>query len=87
MTSMSGDLAAGNLLATGSDIAVILDWEAAHRGDPLRELARAAWSSSLDDERSADALIEGYGADHAAVRAWFPSCGRTVAVLHRGRAA
>ena len=67
-----GDWTAGNLLAIGSDITAVLDWEAAHLGDPLRELARAAWGSSLDDERSADALIEGYGADPAAVRAWFP---------------
>jgi aminoglycoside phosphotransferase (APT) family kinase protein len=67
-----GDWTAGNLLTVGSDITAVLDWEAAHLGDPLRELARAAWGSSLDDERSADALIEGYGADPAAVRAWFP---------------
>ncbi len=67
-----GDWTAGNLLAIGSDITALLDWEAAHLGDPLRELARAAWGSSLDDERSADALIDGYGADPAAVRAWFP---------------
>jgi hypothetical protein len=67
-----GDWTAGNLLAIGSDITAVLDWEAAHLGDPLRELARAAWGSLLDDERSADALIEGYGADSAEVRAWFP---------------
>lgn len=67
-----GDWTAGNLLAFGSEITAVLDWEAAHLGDPLRELARAAWGSSLDDERSADALIEGYGADPGAVRPWFP---------------
>ncbi len=38
-----GDWTDGNLLAIGSDITAIVDWEAAHLGDPLRELSRAAW--------------------------------------------
>ena len=67
-----GDWTAGNLLAVGTDITGVIDWEAAHLGDPLRDLSRAAWGSSLDDDRSADALVDGYGADSAAVRAWFP---------------
>jgi aminoglycoside phosphotransferase (APT) family kinase protein len=67
-----GDWTAGNLLAVGADITAVIDWEAAHVGDPLRELSRAAWGSSLDDERSVTALVDGYGADAAAVRAWFP---------------
>ncbi len=67
-----GDWTAGNLLAVGPDITAVLDWEAAHLGDPLRELARAAWGSSLDDERSVEALIDGYGANPVAVRTWFP---------------
>ena len=67
-----GDWTDGNLLAVGTDITAIIDWEAAHRGDPLRELSRAAWGASLKDVRSIDALVSGYGADPAAVRAWFP---------------
>lgn len=67
-----GDWTAGNLLAVGADITAVLDWEAAHLGDPLRELSRAAWGSSLDDERSVEALVDGYGADSAEVHAWFP---------------
>ena len=67
-----GDWTAGNLLAVGADITAVIDWEAAHLGDPLRELSRAAWGSSLGDERSVDALVDGYGADAAVVRAWFP---------------
>ena len=55
-----GEWTAGNLLAVDADITAVLDWEAAHLGDPLRELSRAAWGSSLDDERSAEALIDGY---------------------------
>ena len=67
-----GDWTDGNLLARGTDITAILDWEAAHLGDPLRELSRAAWGASLKDDRSVDALVQGYGADPARVRAWFP---------------
>ena len=67
-----GDWTDGNLLAVGTDITAIVDWEAAHLGDPLRELARAAWGASLKDVRSIDALVLGYGADPARVRAWFP---------------
>jgi aminoglycoside phosphotransferase (APT) family kinase protein len=55
-----------------SSITAIGDWEAAHLGDPLRELSRAAWGASRKDPRSFDALVTGYGADPAAVRAWLP---------------
>ncbi|MET1004158.1 MAG: phosphotransferase, partial [Propionibacteriaceae bacterium] len=51
-----GDWTDGNLLAVGPDITGIIDWEAAHLGDPLRELSRAAWGASLKDVRSIDAL-------------------------------
>ncbi|UWF77580.1 phosphotransferase [Microbacterium neungamense] len=49
-----------------------LDWESAHVGDPLRELARAAWAAGRKDPHSAAALIDAYGAEPAAVRAWYP---------------
>ncbi|HEU5486105.1 MAG TPA: phosphotransferase [Microlunatus sp.] len=71
-TFCHGDWTDGNLLAAGTGITAILDWEAAHLGDPLRELSRAAWGASLKDIRSIDALVQGYGADPAGVRAWFP---------------
>lgn len=67
-----GDWTDGNLLAVGTDITAIIDWEAAHGGHPLRELSRAAWGASLKDVRSIDALVSSYGAEPAAVRAWFP---------------
>jgi hypothetical protein len=67
-----GDWTDGNLLAVGADISAVIDWEAAHLGDPVRDLSRSAWGASLKDERSIDALVFGYGADLAAVRAWFP---------------
>lgn len=67
-----GDWTDGNLLAVGREVTGIVDWEAAHLGDPLRELARAAWGASRKDGRSSDALVSGYGADREAVRAWFP---------------
>lgn len=72
LTFCHGDWTDGNLLAVGTDITAIVDWEAAHLGDPLRELSRAAWGASLKDVRSIEALVLGYGADLAAVRAWFP---------------
>lgn len=72
LTFCHGDWTDGNLLALGTDITAIVDWEAAHLGDPLRELSRAAWGASLKDIRSIDAFIEGYGADPAQVQAWFP---------------
>lgn len=67
-----GDWTDGNLLAVDGRITGVVDWEAAHAGDPLRELSRAAWGAARKDPRSAGALIAGYGADPDAVRAWFP---------------
>ncbi|WP_309069826.1 phosphotransferase [Microbacterium sp.] len=67
-----GDWTDGNLLAVDGTITAIVDWEAAHRGDPLRELSRAAWGASRKDPRSFDALVDSYGADRDAARAWVP---------------
>lgn len=67
-----GDWTDGNLLAVDGRITGIVDWEAAHRGDPLRDLSRAAWGASRKDERSFDALVDAYGADREAARAWVP---------------
>jgi aminoglycoside phosphotransferase len=65
-----GDWTDGNLLASGGRITGIVDWERAHLGDPLRELSRAAWAASRKDPRSFEVMVEGYGAEPAAVRAW-----------------
>ena len=67
-----GDWTSGNLLVTGTKITGVVDWEAAHIGDPLRELSRAGWGASLNDPRFFDAIIDGYGADRADVMAWAP---------------
>ncbi|MFS0733517.1 phosphotransferase [Microbacterium sp. 1P10UB] len=67
-----GDWTDGNALAIGATITAVLDWEAAHVGDPLRELARAAWGASRKDPRSFDIMVDAYGADRADVRAWTP---------------
>ncbi|MFS0894471.1 phosphotransferase family protein [Microbacterium sp. 179-I 3D3 NHS] len=67
-----GDWTDGNVLAVDGGITAVVDWEAAHVGDPMRELSRAAWGASLKDPRSVDALVDGYGADPEIVRAWFP---------------
>ncbi|WP_157973940.1 phosphotransferase family protein [Desertihabitans aurantiacus] len=67
-----GDWTNGNLLLSGEEVSGVVDWEAAHVGDPLRELSRAAYGASRDDPRRAEALVEAYGADPADVRAWLP---------------
>ncbi|AZS36317.1 hypothetical protein CVS47_00918 [Microbacterium lemovicicum] len=67
-----GDWTDGNALAIGATITAVLDWEAAHAGDPLRELARAAWGASRKDPRSFDVMVDAYGADRSEVRAWTP---------------
>jgi aminoglycoside phosphotransferase len=67
-----GDWTDGNVLAVDGEITGIVDWEAAHVGDPIRELSRAAWGASLKEESSFDALVDAYGADRDAARAWVP---------------
>ncbi|MFB4349266.1 phosphotransferase family protein [Microbacterium sp. CR_7] len=65
-----GDWTDGNLLYAAGRISGIVDWEAAHLGDPLRELSRAAWGASRKDPRSTAALIGAYGADADEVHQW-----------------
>lgn len=65
-----GDWTDGNVLAMGHEITGVIDWEAAHVGDPIRELSRAAWGASRKDPRSFDALVDAYGADREVARAW-----------------
>jgi aminoglycoside phosphotransferase len=72
LTFCHGDWTDGNLLAVDATITAVLDWEAAHLGDPLRELSRAAWGAARKDPRSLDVLVSGYGADPDSVRAWLP---------------
>lgn len=67
-----GDWGDGNLLGIDGRVTGVVDWEAAHVGDPIREVARAAYGAARKDPRSAQALIEGYGADASAVAAWYP---------------
>ncbi len=67
-----GDWGDGNVLAIGSRVTAVLDWEKSHRGDPVRELSRAAWGAARKDPRSFDAMVRGYGADAEHVRAWTP---------------
>jgi aminoglycoside phosphotransferase (APT) family kinase protein len=65
-----GDWTDGNLLAGAGEITAVVDWEAAHAGDPVRELARVAWGAARKDARSFDAVVTAYGADPAEVHAW-----------------
>ncbi|MGY3128087.1 aminoglycoside phosphotransferase [Agrococcus sp. UYP33] len=65
-----GDWGDGNLLAADGRITAVLDWEKAHLGDPLREVARAAWGAARKDPRSFEAIATGYGADPDALLPW-----------------
>lgn len=67
-----GDWTDGNLLAVDGTVTAVLDWEAAFVGDPLRELARVAWSADRKDPGAGAAVTAAYGADPAVVRAWVP---------------
>lgn len=67
-----GDWTDGNLLAADGRITAVLDWEAAHLGDPLREVSRTAWGAARKDPRSFEVIVDAYGADAAEVRAWLP---------------
>ncbi|MEJ3405396.1 phosphotransferase [Rathayibacter sp. YIM 133350] len=67
-----GDWTDGNLLTHRGRISAVIDWEAAHLGDPLRELSRAAWGAARKDPRSFAALAEGYGVPVAALQPWVP---------------
>lgn len=65
-----GDWTGGNLLAIDGEITAVIDWEAAHAGDPLRELSRVAWSAARKNPPAFAIIIDAYGADLAAARAW-----------------
>jgi aminoglycoside phosphotransferase (APT) family kinase protein len=67
-----GDWADGNLLVEGGRITGVVDWEAAHVGDPMRDLSRFAWHASRKDARAFEAIVESYGADPATAAAWAP---------------
>ena len=67
-----GDWTDGNVLAVGDRITAVVDWEAAHLGDPLRELSRAAWAAARKDPRALDVLVTAYGAEPDRVRQWLP---------------
>ena len=63
-----GDWTDGNVLAVGTDITAIVDWEAAHMGDPLRELSRAVWEHpsktsgrSMLSSRATEPIPHAYG--------------------------
>jgi aminoglycoside phosphotransferase (APT) family kinase protein len=71
-TLCHGDWTDGNLLAVDGRITGIVDWEAAHIGDPIRELSRAAWAASRKDPRAFDIIVRAYGADLARAKAWIP---------------
>lgn len=67
-----GDWTDANLLAVDGRITGVVDWEAAHVGDPVRELSRAAWAAARKDPRALDTFVTAYGADPACVQAWLP---------------
>ncbi|HEX7131020.1 MAG TPA: phosphotransferase [Iamia sp.] len=82
-TVVHGDFRIGNLLVDGDELTAVLDWELAHRGDPLEDLGWLcvrAWRFGGDHEvgglADLDDLLAGYTAargvdvDPAHVRWW-----------------
>jgi len=67
-----GDWTDANLLGLNGKITAVLDWEAAHLGDPIRDLSRAIWGASRKNPCVVDVLIHAYGADPDRVYAWLP---------------
>lgn len=78
-----GDFRVGNLLIDGDDLTAVLDWELAHRGDPLEDLGWLcvrAWRfggdrevgglADLDDLLAAYREARGVDVDPAHVRWW-----------------
>ena len=62
-----GDYRTGNFLYRDEEIAGILDWEMAHFGDPLEDLA---WSFMPAWQWARDGMAGGIVAPHEAVRIW-----------------
>jgi aminoglycoside phosphotransferase (APT) family kinase protein len=78
-TLVHGDFRNGNLIVGSEGIRAVLDWELAHIGDPLEDLAwlcLRAWRwggpGIVGGIGSFDELSEGYGGDHDLLRdrAW-----------------
>jgi aminoglycoside phosphotransferase (APT) family kinase protein len=74
-TLVHGDFRNGNLIVGSEGIRAVLDWELAHIGDPLEDLAwlcLRAWrwggTGIVGGIGSFDELCDGYGADHNLLR-------------------
>ncbi|MGV2982727.1 phosphotransferase family protein [Microbacterium sp. AGC85] len=67
-----GDWTDGNVLAIDRTITAVIDWEAAHFGDPIREVSRAAWGAARKDPRSFEIIVDAYGIELATAAAWVP---------------
>jgi aminoglycoside phosphotransferase (APT) family kinase protein len=55
-----GDAGPGNFLFDDSGITAIIDWELAHAGDPVEDLAWVTLRSALDQVPGVDELLDGY---------------------------
>lgn len=69
------DLWLGNVLWSGSDVVAVIDWENAHVGDPLADLAitrlECAWSFGRDAVTAfTERYVEATGIDLAALPVW-----------------
>ncbi len=67
VTAVHGDFRTGNFLYAGADIRGILDWEMAHFGDPLEDLA---WSFMKAWHWAKDGRAGGVIARDEAIRIW-----------------
>ncbi len=67
VTAVHGDFRTGNFLYRGSEIYGVLDWEMAHFGDPLEDLA---WSFMKAWQWARDGKVGGVIDREQAVRVW-----------------
>jgi Ser/Thr protein kinase RdoA (MazF antagonist) len=65
-----GDFGPNNVLLAGHAVVAVLDWEFAHLGDPVEDLAWCEWLVRTHQPGQASALAEFYSAYGQPVPAW-----------------
>ena len=72
VTSLHGDFKAGNVLLTGDEVSLVLDWETVHLGDPQEDLG---WVTN--PLRAREHRIEGMWEPDDLVARWAEKTGLT----------
>ena len=88
---MQGDTGPGNLLHDGAHLTALLDFELAHLGDPMEDLAWIGTRNAQEPVPDFDALLDAYvraggAVDRARIRYHFVFAELRIAVLAIERA-